>query len=81
MIRKYIQKNTTLMAVVLFFILFAIINKMQPTLFYNENGTIRDFGVGFQKKTIFPIWLFAIILAILSYMAVLYYLAFPKIKY
>ena len=81
MIRKYIQRNTTLFAVLLFFVSFAFINKLQPNLFYNVDGSIRDFGLVYQKKTIFPVWLFAIILAILSYMAVLYYLALPKIKY
>jgi uncharacterized PurR-regulated membrane protein YhhQ (DUF165 family) len=54
---------------------------MKPTLFYNNDGTIRKFGVGYQKKTIVPVWLLAIILSILSYMGILYYLAYPKIKY
>ena len=36
------------------------------------NGEIRSFGLGFQNKTIIPIWLFTIILAIISYMIILF---------
>ena len=81
MIRKYVQRNITLCAVIIFFITFGFVNFMKPTLFYNNDGTIRKFGVGYQKKTIVPVWLLAIILSILSYMGILYYLAYPKIKY
>ena len=39
---------------------------------YNENGSLRQFGIGFQRKTVVPAWLVAIIIAILSYLLVLY---------
>jgi hypothetical protein len=39
---------------------------------YNEDGSLRQFGIGFQRKTVVPAWLVAIILAILSYLFVLY---------
>ena len=81
MSRKFIQKNVTLCAIIVFMFAFVIINKMKPSLLYDNNGFIRKFGVGYQNKTIMPIWLVAIILSILSYMAVMYYLAYPKIRY
>jgi len=49
---------------------------LKPTLLYNEEGGFRPFGVGYRHKTVIPIWLVSIILAIFSYLAVLYYLAF-----
>ncbi len=66
MIRKYIQNNTTVCSIILFFAIFMIINNFKPSLMYND-GEIRRFGVGYQSKTILPVWLLAILLAILSF--------------
>ena len=40
-------------------------------LFY-EDGTLKEFGLGYKNKTILPIWLVAVVVAILSYMVVMY---------
>jgi len=53
--------------------LFGMIQLMRPLCFYNRNGSIREFGIGYKNKTIFPIWVFSIVLGILCYLAVLYY--------
>jgi hypothetical protein len=52
---------------------------MKPACFYNKDGSIRDFGIGYKNKTIFPIWLLSIILGILCYLAVSYYLVHPRL--
>ena len=49
------------------------INK--PSLLYENDGSFRKFGVGYRKKTVVPIWLISIIVALLSYVAVSFYLA------
>ena len=77
--RTYIRENITLVAVVLFVIIFGSIQMIKPSCFYNKDGSIREFGVGYKNKTILPIWLLSIILGILCYLAVMYYLAYPKI--
>jgi len=69
----YIRKHVTLFAIVLFLMLFGMIQLMRPLCFYNRNGSIREFGIGYKNKTIFPIWVFSIVLGILCYLAVLYY--------
>jgi hypothetical protein len=51
---------------------------MQPRFLYNENGSLREFGIGYKNKTILPIWLLSIVLGIFSYLFVLYYLRYPK---
>ena len=79
MIRKYIRNNQLLTAVLIYFILYLLINKCSPSLLYNTDGSIRSFGIGYLNKTIIPVWLVSILLAILSYLFVLYYLAIPKI--
>ena len=79
--RNFIRKNITLFAILIFLIVFTFINFMKPAFLFNENGSIREFGVGYKNKTIMPIWLFSIILGIFSYLFVMYYLAYPRIQY
>ena len=77
--KTYIRENITLIAVILFVIIFGIIQIMKPACFYNGDGSIREFGIGYKNKTILPIWLLSLILGILCYLAVLYYVNSPKI--
>jgi hypothetical protein len=78
MFRNYIKENITLVSVVLFIIIFVFIQMMKPVCFYNKDGSIREFGVGYKNKTIFPIWLLSLILGILCYLAVMYYVSYIK---
>ena len=77
--RNYIRENITLVSVVLFIIIFGMIQMMKPACFYNKDGSIREFGIGYKNKTILPIWLSSIVLGILCYLAVMYYIAYPRI--
>ena len=58
-----IRENPTLFAIILFLCWFL----------YNNDGSIREFGVGYKNKTILPVWFLSIILGILSYIVVLFY--------
>jgi len=73
MYKLYIQKNITVVSVILFIVIFGIIQFVKPSCFYNKDGSIREFGIGYKNKTIFPIWLLSIILGIVCYLAVIYY--------
>lgn len=73
MYSAFIQKNTILMSIILFLILFGIIQLMKPSFLYNPDGSIREFGIGYKNKTILPIWLLSIILGILCYLIILFY--------
>ena len=73
MYKEYIEKNTILTAIILYLILFGIIQLLKPGFLYNSDGSIRDFGIGYRNKTILPVWLLAIILGILCYIIVLFY--------
>ncbi len=79
MLKTYIRENITLFAIILFVIIFGTIQLMKPNCFYNKNGSLRDFGVGYRNKTILPVWLLSIILGILCYLAVLYYISNVRI--
>jgi len=79
MLRTFTRNNTTLVAIVIFLIIFGFVQMMKPSFLYNNDGSIREFGVGYKNKTILPLWLFSIILGILTYVIVLYYLTYPSI--
>ena len=79
MYRGYIRENITLVSVVMVIIIFGTIQMMKPTCLYNRDGSIREFGIGYRNKTIFPIWLLSLCLGILCYLFVMYYVANPRI--
>ena len=79
MYRKFIRENITLVAVILFVIIFGSIQIIKPLCFYNKDGSLREFGIGYRNKTILPVWLLSLVLGILSYLAVIYYISYPKI--
>jgi len=73
MLRTFTRKNITLAAILLFILLFMAIQWFKPAFLYNEDGSIKEFGIGYRNKTILPVWLLSILLGILCYVAVLYY--------
>lgn len=75
----FIRNNINLVAIVIYITLFSVLIVSKPNFLYNKDGTLREFGIGTRKKTVFPVWLVAILLSILSYFFVLYYLALPKL--
>lgn len=73
---KLIKSNILLSSVIIFMFLFMIIILSKPSVIFNDDGTFRNFGIGYSKKTILPIWLITIILAIISYFAIIYYISY-----
>jgi len=74
MLRQFIIKNINLVSIVIFLLLFALIMFIKPTIIFDKNGRPRDFGIGYKNKTILPLWLTVIILAIISYLSILFYI-------
>lgn len=72
MLRQYIINNINLVSVVIFLLLFALIIFIKPTIIFDKNGRPREFGIGYKNKTILPLWLMVIILAIISYLFIVY---------
>jgi hypothetical protein len=77
--KNYIRQHITLIAIILFVIMFGLIVMIKPTFLYNKDGSVREFGIGYRNKTILPIWLLSLILGIVSYLLVMFYLATPKL--
>ena len=65
-------ENKLVSAIVIFLIIFSGIHWLKPPLIYNEHGGFRQFGIGYKQKTVVPIWIASIVLAILCYVAVYY---------
>ena len=74
--KAIIRQNKISISVIIFLVLFSIIHYIKPAIIYNKDGSFRQFGVGYKNKTVLPIWVFAIVLSILSYLAVSYYIMF-----
>lgn len=81
MFRFFIRRNLKFISILVFSLIFCSIQLIKPSFLYDIDGSLREFGIGSEKKTILPIWLLSLILAILSYIFVLYCLALPKILF
>jgi hypothetical protein len=74
-----VRNNLAGSAILLYVIVFMLVQYMNPSFLYNEDGSLREFGIGYSSKTVLPIWLVAIILGILSYLTV-YYVSRPAMR-
>ena len=80
MFNQYISREAlSVIAVFIFLILFGIINAFRPSIIYNKDLSFRRFGIGYKNKTVIPIWLFSIVLAILVYVAVTYFFEYRAV--
>ncbi len=72
--KAFIRQYRISISVFLFLAIFSIIHYVKPALIYTKEGAFREFGVGYRNKTVLPIWVFAIVLSILSYLAVSWFI-------
>ena len=77
--RLFIRQNTICISILLFVSFFFLMQIMKPSILYKPDGSIREFGINSNQKTILPIWGITIILAILSYLIVQFYLIQPQV--
>lgn len=75
-LKGFVRQYKLSFVIVLFLVIFSLVHYIKPALIYNKDGSFRQFGVGYRSKTIISMWVFAIILAIFSYLAIQYYLMF-----
>jgi len=74
--KKFIKKNKLFICIIIYLLIIIIIHRIKPAIFYNKDGSIKHFGIGYKKKTIIPIWIISIIVAILVYTLVIFYIQF-----
>ena len=73
--KKLLRLYKVFFAVFIFLILFGTFHLWKPAFAYQENGAYRPFGIGYQNKTVLPIWIVSIGIAILSYVLVSGYIS------
>ena len=76
---KFIQENIQIASISVFLTFYILIIVLKPNFLYNKDGSLREFGVGFKKKTVVPVWLLSLILGIMSYYIMLYYSSWPTL--
>ena len=74
--KKFVRVHKIYFAILIFLFVFTMIHIYKPLLMYNEDGGFRPFGIGYKHKTVIPIWIASIVVAMFSYLAVLYFLTF-----
>ena len=77
---RIIRSNKVQYSIWLFIIVFVAIYYYKPSAIFNSDGLVRPFGFGYKNKTIVPIWLVSIILAIFSYLFILYITGHYKLQ-
>uniref|UniRef100_A0A6C0JJA0 Uncharacterized protein n=1 Tax=viral metagenome TaxID=1070528 RepID=A0A6C0JJA0_9ZZZZ len=73
-LKGFVRYHKLNIAIFLFLVIFTSIHLLKPGLIYDKDGSFREFGVGYRHKTVVPIWVISIILAILCYLAVSYFI-------
>jgi hypothetical protein len=72
--KSMVRQNKTSFAIFIFLVFFSLFHYTKPGFAYGKDGEFRQFGIGYQNKTVIPIWFVSIAMAVFSYLCVLYYL-------
>lgn len=79
--RNFIRNHVTLFSILLFFLLYGMTLFSRSSLIYNKDGSLRNFGIGYSTKSVLPLWLLSIVLAIMSYFIVLRAAFFTNVQF
>jgi hypothetical protein len=69
-----IRKNPRLWMLVIYLFLVAGFLYLRPSIAFGMEGRVRPFGVSNRESTVFPVWWWMFIFAVVSYCAVIYML-------
>jgi len=56
-----------LLSMVLYLLGIAVLLYLRPPLMFHSDGRWKEFGVGNEETTVFPLWMFCIAWAVISY--------------
>ena len=62
------NKDTRLLMVTVYLFLMAAFLYVQPDIAFGREGRIRPFGTQEKEATIFPVWWWIFVIAVVSYM-------------
>lgn len=81
MSNQFIRNNINNISIIIFVVLYSAIVFSKPAFLFNNDGSIKQFGVGYSNKTVVPFWLISYLLGIFSYLGVLYFITHNRIQY
>lgn len=67
-----IRKTPKLWMVAFYLFMVAAFLFVKPSIAFGENGHIKPFGTSKKGSTVFPVWWWMFVFAVLSYLAVAY---------
>ena len=73
--KNVIRRNVVSISIIIYICIYLVIMSLKPSFLFQQNGSLRDFGIGYRNKTIIPVWFLAIFIATLSYFSVMYYVS------
>ena len=79
--KNLILHNYKSISILIYITIFIIIILNRPIFLFNTNGSVKEFGLNHINKTVLPLWLIIIGISILSYIFVLFYLAYGFHRY
>lgn len=71
---RFVRIHKLSISIFLFLVIMFLVHWMKPGCVYDERGQFRPFGIGYQKCTVFPMWVVSIISAIMAYLLVIWYI-------
>ena len=65
--KDFLRDNKILATFILFLFMFCTVMICKPGFAFNKDGSIKEFGLGYNNRTVLPIWVLVIVFSILSY--------------
>ena len=75
---KWFKTHIVFVSVLVYILFVWLLFLFKPAFLFQTDGSLREFGVAYKNKTIFPFWLLCIFTSILIYIGTQF--VFSKIK-
>jgi drug/metabolite transporter (DMT)-like permease len=69
---EIVRKNPKLWMVAIYLFMVAGFLHLKPSVSFEKDGRVKPFGTKKANNTVFPVWWWMFIFAVLSYLAVAY---------
>lgn len=69
-----IAKHPKLWMITIYLFAMSAFLYLRPGVAFERDGTLRPFGTGGKRATVFPVWWWCFVLAVASYLIVVYML-------
>ena len=71
-----VRKNPKMWMLTIYLFVVSAFLYLRPSVAFDQDGNPRPFGTGNRKATVFPVWWWMFVMAVTSYLSVVYYLGY-----